>query len=457
MQLRDYQNDLIKILREAYAEGSRWPLVALATGGGKTIIFCHVAQGAVQRGNRVLILVHRVELLKQCSRALTALGVPHGLIAPGFSRSRDAVQVGSIQTVARRLAEIDPPDLIVMDEAHHACAGSWATVRAAWPDARGLGVTATPIRLDGRGLGEVFDRLLPGMSTAELTRRGFLSPCVVYAPPMVADLAGLRMQAGDFARGEMGRRVDRPSITGDAMEHYARICPHVPAIAFCASVEHAEHVAAQFSAAGFTARSIDGSMEDAKRAEAIADLGAGRMDVLTSCDIVSEGTDIPIVGAAILLRPTQSLGLYMQQVGRVLRPAPGKTRAVILDHVGNVMRHGLPEEEREWSLAGRPKKRKGPHDDEEELKIRACPKCYAAHAPAPKCPYCGHVYEVLARVIEQVAGELAVLDQAALTAHRAARKAQAAAKTLEELRAIERERGYRPGWARHIFYGRQRA
>lgn len=358
MELRPYQVQAVAELRDCYRRGARAPLYQLPTGGGKTVVFCHISEGATKRGKSVWIVVHRQELLYQCSRALEGLGVMHGLIAPGFTPGIEHVQVASVQTLVKRLdsGRAAPPDLIVLDEAHHATAGSWRKIIEACPNSRLLGVTATPVRLDGQGLGVagggVFDALVSGPTIPELIAQGFLSPPVVYAPPTQLDLSGVRMVGGDYAQGEIGRRMDKPTITGDVVAHYRRICNGAPAIAFCASVEHAKHVAADFRGAGFRAESLDGKMPDGQRKTLIDELGRGHLNVLTSCDIVSEGTDIPVVMAAILLRPTASMGLYLQQVGRALRPAPGKTRAVILDHVGNCLRHGLPDEDREWSLAG---------------------------------------------------------------------------------------------------------
>lgn len=472
--LRDYQEHAVAGLRKAFAEGKRAPLLALPTGGGKTVVFCYVASSAASKGRRVLILVHRAELLRQTSRALERLDVPHGLIAPGCSQTLDAVQVASVQTLARRLGKMAwLPDLIVVDEAHHGVAGTWAAVLAAFPKAHRLGVSATPCRLDGRGLGDVFDHLVVGPSTATLMARGFLSRAIVYAPPVMADYSGIKTIAGDFSRRDVAERMDKPAITGDAVSHYRKLIPEKPAIAFCASVDHAQHVASLFAESGFIAKSLDGSMEDSERADTIAALGDGRIHVLTSCDIVSEGTDIPVVAGAILLRPTESESLFLQQVGRVLRPiyAPGmplntddqrlaaiaassKPHAVILDHVGNIARHGLPDEDREWTLD--PTRKKIKKKDDDECPVRQCPQCYIAHKPLPACPGCGFVYPVKQRDMEQRDGELVEVTAETL-ARKKKRMEVGQARSLEDLLTIERERGYRSGWARHIWSARTSA
>lgn len=461
IELRDYQQQMVAALRASFARGLRRVVLYLPTGGGKTFTFSWVAQSAAARGSRVLVLVHRQELLMQSSRSLDALGVPHGLIAARYAMNpAERVQVASVQTLVRRLGTLGwEPDLIIVDECHHAVAGSWRKVLDRYSDARVLGVTATPCRADGRGLADVFEDMVVGPSVRWLMANGHLTQARVYAPPQVADLSGVRRQGGDYQRGELGLRMDNRIITGDAVEHYRRICGGLPAIAFCVSVAHAEHVAEQFRAAGFRAESLDGSMDDALRRDRIAALGDGRLQVLTSCDIVSEGTDIPIVSAAILLRPTMSTGLYLQQVGRVLRPAPGKDYAYVLDHVGNVLRHGLPEEDREWSLDGTSARR-----GQQAPPVRQCPKCFTAHSPRPVCPTCGHVYQTdpAERVPEAAGGELIELDAVRRRLleqerKRARAREQASATTLEALIALGKQRGYRNpvAWAEHVHRSRQ--
>jgi superfamily II DNA or RNA helicase len=450
--LRDYQADAIQAIRASYRAGNRAPLLVSPTGSGKTVMFAFIAQQVAARGNKAMILVHRQELVDQSSATLRAFGVPHGIIAAG--RSPDPthqIQLGMIQTVARR--SYQAPDLIVIDEAHHGTAGAWRKVIEVNPQAKILGVTATPERLDGKGLGEVFDDLVHGPEVGWLIDNGFLSKPRYYAPPQVADLSSLHTRAGDFAKDELATAMDTPSITGDAVDHYRRICPSVPAVAFCVSIRHAEHVAEQFRAAGFRAATIDGTLERNERRERVKMLGDGRLHVLTSCEIINEGFDLPVVGAAILLRPTQSLGLHLQQIGRVLRPAPGKAEAVILDHVGNLSRHGFAEDSRKWSLGGR-KKRKGA-GVVQTVDVRQCSSCYACHHPAPTCPECGFVYPVKERKIEEVDGELQEIQA---TERKEARKAQGRAQTLEELVDLGRSRGYKSPhhWARRVMQGRKR-
>ncbi len=320
--LRDYQLRDVENIRAAFRQGFKAPLYSLPTAGGKTIVFCHIAEQAAAKGRRIYILVHRQELLKQASEKLSELNVPHGIIAPGRTMTGDLVQVASVDTLIRRLPIVPRPDIIIVDEGHHCIKGNkWGKV-AGYHNSFLLGVTATPCRTNGDGLGVhyqgYFDCIVPGPSIRDLIDEGWLSQPIIYAPPIGVDLSGVSIRAGDYAQNELEVRIDKAKITGDAVQHYLKICNGTPAIAFCVGIKHAENVAQQFNAAGVPSASIDGTMSDNVRSSRIADLGNGRLKVLTSCDIVSEGTDIPIVTTAILLRPTYSLCLFLQQCGRCL-------------------------------------------------------------------------------------------------------------------------------------------
>lgn len=458
VELRDYQARAVDGVRDAFRSGARAPLLVAPTGAGKTVMFSYITHGTAARGKRAMILVHRRELIRQASAKLDAAGVAHGIVAPGHTPTRDLVQVASVQTIARRLGDprYPAPDLIVCDEAHHAIAGQWAQVVAAYPAARILGVTATPQRLDGRGLGieagGCFDALVMGPTMGDLMAAGYLTPCRIFAPAEAPDLSGVRIKGGDYDTRGLEGAMSGARVVGNAVEHYARHAPGLPAILFSPSVAHAEATAAAFRAAGWRAVAASGATPTPERDAAIAGLGTGAVQVLCSCDLISEGLDVPAVGAVILLRPTKSLGLYLQQVGRGLRPAPGKTHLLVLDHAGNTLAHGLPEAEREWTLAGKAKKR-----GEQPPPTRQCPACFAVHAPAAACPECGHAYAAKPREIETVDGTLAEIDGERLAALRAAplRQLLATAGSRAELQEIAKAKGYSPGWVWHVM--RERA
>lgn len=452
MQLRPYQEAAVADLRRAYTAGHRAPLLVMPTGAGKTQVFTFITAAMAQRGRRVTILVHRRELIAQASRKLTQAGVEHGIIAAGTPATFAPIQVASVQTLIRRLEDTPAPDLLIIDEAHHAAAGSWNRILEHWPDALRLGVTATPARLDGRGLRDNFDVIVHGPTVSDLTAAGYLAPSKLYAPPQVADLTGIRTRAGDYANDQAAAAMDKPSITGDAIDHYRRICHGAPAVAFCCTTAHAENVAAQFRTAGFSSQAILGTTPIAQRDQQLKDLASGAIQILTSVDVISEGTDVPAVTAAILLRPTASLGLYLQQVGRILRPAPGKPHAIILDHVGNVHRHGFPDDHRDWTLADR-ERRAGSAGPPAPC-IRTCETCFAAFAPQPICPVCGTPSKLSTRELKQQAGELQELAREAVA--RSRRRDQGQARTLQELIHLGQARGMKNpvAWAKHVFYAR---
>lgn len=238
--------------------------------------------------------------------------------------------------------------------------------------------------------------------------------------------------------------MNRPTVTGDAISHYRRLAEGQQAIAFCCNVAHAEAVCVAFMDAGIASALLVGNTSD--RDAVVADFAAHRIQVLVTVDVVSEGFDVPAASCAILLRPTQSEGLYLQQVGRVLRPAAGKEYAVVLDHVGNVRRHGFPDEERPWSLDHTMRRRR----DKDSVPVKVCPSCFAAMASAAvECKECGHVFEKAeARKLEVVDGELVMLQR------REQRRQQGGARSLEDLRQLAHQRGYRRGWAERVYEAR---
>jgi DNA repair protein RadD len=396
LNLFDYQQFAVDEVRGTYAAGFNAPLLVLPTGGGKTVCFTYITHKAQEKGMSVLLLAHRRELVGQISSALKAWGVAHGMIRSDAKPTSHRVQVGMVQTLANRI-KLDKSgrfkfDLVIVDEAHHATKNStWGAVLAHNDGAKMLGVSATPCRLDGKGLGihadGFFDSIIVGPTVTELIGRGRLADPVVYAPQQGLDLSGVKTRGGDYVASQLAGAVDRTAITGDAVAHYRRYCDRQSAIAFTVTTDHASHVVEQFKAAGYQAAVLTGATPDKERTRMIRDLGNGGLQVLASCNVVSEGTDIPSVSAAILLRPTASYALAMQQIGRALRVFPGKQKAIILDHADNVRRHGLPTDEVEWSLDGI--KRKG------RALVKKCFDCGATiSASAAVCPGCGHRFSV---------------------------------------------------------------
>lgn len=460
VELREYQTRLIRNMREAL-QNHRRVLVVLPTGGGKTVIAGFVVRGLYDRDRSGMFLVHREELLTQTVNTFNFVDVPHGIVAAGYRMARERINIGMVGTVARRLEYIPSPDIILIDEAHHAVAGTWRKIVDAWPNARIIGLTATPERMDGKGLDDVFDEIVIGPTTAELIELGHLARFDYFAPTMQIDLSGVRSVGGDYEKGALGRVMNKPKITGDIIDHYSRHLKGAPSIAFCVSIEHAEAVAEQFRSQGFRATSIDGKLDANERARRVAALRSGEIQVLTSCDLISEGFDVPSCWGALLLRPTRSLAMFLQQIGRVLRPKPDGSKATILDHVGNVDKHGLPDALRNWTLQGREKKRK----DDEDVGVTTCQTCFkvmpspGSPCGAPRCPYSAESIGPGRPEPEQVAGVLDTVSRQVSwcpgvdvsTAKGDAMKTllRAAGEDAAKLAEIARLRGYSEGWIEH--------
>ena len=402
MQLRDYQNSAISNVRKSLQAKYRSVLLTLPTGAGKTVIFSEITRLAGLKGASVLILVHRKELIDQAGDKLTKANVKYGIIAAGRKESKSNVQVASVQTLINRLNNPNQFDLIIIDEAHHAVANSWRKIFDFYKSAIKLGVTATPMRMTGAGLGEIFDKLIIGSTIPELVEQKYLAEHEVYAQPNKLNLDKIRTIRGDFDRKEVEDELDKVDIVGDAVENYRRLGQNKPAIAFCISVKHGQYVTNKFKQAGYTAELITGSMKSDDRKTLIDNFKDGKVQILVSIDVVSEGFDVEGCYVAILLRPTQSEALYIQQVGRVLRPEPNKV-AIVLDHVGNTKRHGFVDDVREFDLHQKAKtKRKG----ELAPAIETCEVCFAVYRPQPICPVCGHKKEIRKREITYEDGEL---------------------------------------------------
>lgn len=492
--LRPYQNDLVHEIRKAYRDGYKCPLVVASTGLGKTVLFSFITFAASQRGNPVVLAAHRKEIIQQISLSLAKFGVEHNVIAPparvraikiahfrafgrSFVNASSGVCVGSVQTIVGRLDQIDAAVkrtggrlLVVIDEGHHCVEDTqWGRLMSHcrdMHDSLGLIVTASPERLDGRGLGAghggYADVMIEAPPMSWAIENGYLSKYRAFTTSNPIDMTGVKLRMGEYSTAEAEERADKPSITGDAIAHYRRHASGLRGVAFCVSVKHSQHVASEFNAAGIPAAHIDGGTDDSVREKAIMDFADGKILILTQVNLISEGFDLAAIAqkdvtidCLIDLAPTNSLVNAMQRWGRALRPADGKAAAVILDHAGNMLRHGLPEAEREWSLAGRKKTKRNPHDNDNEpdVAVRTCPQCFSITKPLPVCPSCGYVYEVKSRVVEEMAGELVELtDEQKAAMRRQLARQQGMMQTAEEMVAAL---GYSRGRAEKIVAARR--
>ena len=454
--LRPYQDDCVAAVRLALQKGYRAPLLRLSTGAGKTVIACAIIKSAVAKGYRCLFLAHRDTLIKQCSRKLAENEVHHGIIMAGITPDHQApVHVGSVQTMVRRIQKFKYHfDIIFIDEAHLSAAATYLKIVAAFPKSKIVGITGTPGRLDGKGLGVaagcIYDYLIDDMvSTKDLIRLGYLVQPDAYAPELKFNLDDIHITRGEYDEKELGAAMDRPTITGDAIEHYQRLASGIPALAWCINIQHAQHTADQFNAAGIPSAMVCGDTPSDERDRVLRDLSRRKLHVVTFCQLLIEGIDVPAIGALILLRPTRSLVAYLQVGGRALRPDPkdpDKKSAIILDHAGLTWTHGLIESDRQWSLAGRPKKDR---EGAPSIRLIQCMECGKVFEPAPRCPRCGTpVPEPTVREIEVVDGKLGKVTEDMIASAKSDRKWRIRrAKTIEELKALGQEFGYSDKWA----------
>jgi superfamily II DNA or RNA helicase len=434
-QLRDYQLEAVQNVRLSIREGYRRILLVAPTGSGKTTVACDIIHGAVQRNNPCVFLAHRKELIDQCSARLDEHGVDHGIFKAGNKRVAPdlPVQVASVMTLVRR--KIRPPaKIFFIDEAHRAMATSYLKVLEAYPDAVVIGLTATPFRLDGRGLGHIFQKIEECSSPAELTERGYLVPARVFSAPVLPSFGKIKKRMGDYDQGELASAVNRNSIIGNIYSHWIKYAPDRLTVCFAVSRLHAKSIQETFLKGGVPADYIDAEMSESEREDRLAEFSGGKTKIMCNVGILTEGWDVPTVSAVILARPTQSTALYLQMAGRSLRPAPGKEDTIILDHGGNTMVHGFVTEDRTYDLDGLQTRNKG----EAIKRVRTCEKCFCLYS-GTLCPECGHKNEIRRADVKEIDGELMEMDPA-----EALRKQK---RYLHEMLRKQVFSNYKPGYA----------
>jgi superfamily II DNA or RNA helicase len=376
-------------VNETLASLQQNPVVVAPTGAGKTVIATEIVRRFLSQNhdlNRVLWLAHRQELIDQAAKRLNAVGLQTGIIMAGHRPNYGApVQVASVQTLARQFPPI--VSLIVVDEAHHANAASYADILNVASCPR-IGLTATPFRLDGKGMGDVFGDIIVAAYTDELCATGTLHAPKVYACHS-PDLRGVKSAGGDYIASALATRVNTPELRADIVKEWQRLTPGKKTVCFAVNVEHSKAIVEAFRVENIKAEHIDGDTHKAERAAILARLASGETQIVSNCMILTEGWDLPTLEVAIIARPTASLNLHWQMIGRIMRAADGKTNAVVLDHAGNHFRHGTVTRRIQFSLDASVK-----HGESEALGLKRCPACMFLMAPTEKkCPECGHVFE----------------------------------------------------------------
>jgi DNA repair protein RadD len=449
-ELRDYQAKAVEKI-----EPSAKALYVLPTGGGKTVIASRIVERAVQRGERVLVLTHRREILKQTS---IKMPIDHGLIQAGLNIDLEyPVQIASIQTLWARCMRTDKvplpvADLIIVDEAHHVAARTWQAILQEYPKARLIGLTATPCRADGCGLGNFFTELIEGPQIPDLVAAKHLVPTIYYAPAD-PDLRGVQTRQGDYVVSQLADRMNRDDLVGDIISNWHKLAQRRKTLVFCVDVAHSIHVKDEFLKSEVRAEHIDGGTPRDEREAILARLASGETEVVSNCMVLAEGFDLPVIGCVALARPTKQLGLFRQMAGRGLRPADGKSHLILIDHGGAVFRHGLLEDPVEWTLDVTRRATNQTHETrrrEAISRLVECSQCGALRKGGEACPHCGFMPRRRPDAIIFREGELARVD-------RNSRMPAQSSDPNERMRwhrmltYIAVERGYRPGWIAHKY------
>lgn len=440
MILRPYQSNDKQNIYRSWNSGNQNIMYVLPTGGGKTVVVSSIVGDFKEHQ---VVLAHRQELVSQISLTLASVGIEHNLTVPDkLIKEISTLQVktfgrsfidpwakttcAGVDTLLRRLDKVEFKQWSrkikrwTIDECHHILKkNKWGKVSSAFPNAVGLGVTATPTRTDGCGLGShnngVFDDMVIGPTMSELITMGNLTQYRIFCVNADNfDLSGVSTDSGgDFNRNKASVAVEKSTITGDAVSHYLQHANGVRGLTFCIDVKMAQITTNRFNQAGIPAMLVTAKTPIGDRINASKWLKSGKLLQLVNVDIFGEGYDLPAVGCVSMLRPTKSLNLFMQQFGRALRPLKGKTHAIIFDHVGNVKRHGLPDMPRIWSLESKPKRTKSTPVEELAIPVTTCKTvgCFAPYdSRLARCPYCGSIKTVSSRAtIQQVRGDLTEL------------------------------------------------
>lgn len=460
MILRDYQQRDVDRIRDAIRRGKRKILYVLPTGGGKTLVMAAIVQSAYEKGNSNVLMAPRRELVYQASARLESIEHDHGIImAKEMSSLMPSTQVVCIPTLHARAFRSDkihpPPAKVVhVDEAHIGIGGRAHEIVDYYADegAIVIGYTATPVRTDGVGLGEIYDEMIVGPTVQELVDESHLVP-PRYFTGMMPDLSGVKVQAGDYNQKQLGERVDDDKLIGDVVSNYLRHASDRQGFVFCVNVAHSVHVCEAFTEAGIEAEHIDGTTKLKERKAILRRLEHGATQVVCNCEVMTYGVDYPPVSAISLAKPTKSLGRYIQMVGRGLRTHTGKADCIVLDHGRAIENLGFVEDPQPWSLDGKEKiqDRKAKPENKEPKEIE-CPECMTVFRPSRYCPGCGQdMHQQYKRAIEAHEADLEEIDKKTRQAKKREWTHEDKKKFFAELKGYCEIHGNKPGRAVHLY------
>ncbi|EAK9154697.1 DEAD/DEAH box helicase [Listeria monocytogenes] len=405
---------------------------SLWVGAGKSVILAEIIRMTTHNKNYVLFLVHRKELIDQIRNTLIMNEV-----------DMEFVKLGMVQTIVRRLNKTSEPSLIIIDESHHVLANSYKKIIHHFSKAKVVGFTATPVRINGGGLGDINDALIEKVNVKWLIENQFLAPYKYFAPEIVQTETLDIKRTGEFDMTGLDDQFNKRMIWGDVIKHYQKLADGQQAILYASSLYQSQKMAASFEQVGITAAHIDGKTPKAERDHIIQQFRNGEIKVLCNLDLIGEGFDVPDCSTVIMLRPTQSLSLYIQQSMRGMRYRPEKT-SIIIDHVGNVSRFGLPDMERTWTL----EPKKGSNSKKAEAPVKICPDCFMTVLSSNKqCEHCGHEFKVEAKPIQ--IDDAAELQEITEPIFQVDYSSPNDCKNMKELYEYAKQHNYKRGWAYH--------
>lgn len=415
IELRDYQKESVDLARLSLAGGKKRPLIVLPTGAGKSVVFGEIVSLACEKDKVCLFLVHRRNLVVQFKQTLEDLfGIQAGVIMAGTAfLTGMKVYVSTIQTYSRRLQLDDgrlnkfyiEADVILCDEAHTTVSKTYQDVFNHYPESVIIGTTATPMRADQRGLGEVYDDLIDVADAARLTDGGYLAP-IKYFVPTILDLSRVGIRLGDYEKKGLAEEVDKPRLVGDIVENWLKLAEGRKTIIFAINVKHSIHIRDEFRRAGIAAEHVDARTPDHEREEVFRQMDHDNVTVLCNVAVYQEGMDCPDISCVVMARPTKSLGLCRQCIGRGMRISDSFPDLVVLDHGGVIEEHGFVTDEVEWTLDGRKIAWKKKAKVEKIAKVVQCRACDLVFEGTNKCPDCGTEVKTFGKKIEVVEGDL---------------------------------------------------
>jgi DNA repair protein RadD len=385
--LRPYQQKSFDDVRNAFAAGNNRVFLSMPTGAGKTVVFSSMAESAYAKGRTTWICLPRKELLDQSSRTLSKIGVPHGRISAGRKESRAfSLHLVSSNTLIRRWDKIiNPPDFIIMDEAH-LYYDRQREICDRYPTAKIIGVSASPERLDGRGLSDIYDTLIEGPNVKELVEQGYLCHVDYYAPRLEG-LSDLHRKGLDYDETELAALMARRKVYGKAVDHYRQHADGKTALVFARSVDEAEKIALEFRNHGYKFETVSAKTPSKLRSEILSALESGEINGVVNCEVATYGLDVPRIECVILLRPTLSKALSVQMIGRGLRTSheTGKEKCIILDHVNMIDEFGHPFQPYTWQFDGWEKRKR---ETDPSIRLKLCPETfmYCTRSSCVGCP-----------------------------------------------------------------------